>query len=92
VPALQANRADGLALLVVEDLEEGGWEAGADLGRGTAQVNETFGAVVEDGHRTPTLGLGFGLVDHELTLLGRGMRVILRPRLSEIGERVKVKP
>src|SRR5262245_45261392 len=40
VPALEGDRADVLALLVVEDVEVGLREVGADLGGGTAEVDQ----------------------------------------------------
>src|SRR5262249_35036769 len=70
VPALQRNRPDVLALLVVEHLEVRLPEVGADLRGRAAEVDEAFAAVVEDRDRPPSLGLGFGLVEHVVTLLG----------------------
>src|SRR5262249_34765281 len=64
VPALQRDGADVLALLVVEHLEEGRREVAAHLRRGAPEVEEPVGAVVEDGHGTPSLRLRLSLVDH----------------------------
>src|SRR4051794_29939693 len=68
VPALQRHGGDVLAFLVVEQLQERLGVAGADLGRGTAQVQEAIGAVVEHGHGPPALRFGFGLVQHRWLL------------------------
>src|SRR5262249_42758435 len=72
VPALQRDAADMLALLVVKHFEEGFDETRANLGRRSAEIDETVAPVVEHGHGAPALRLGFGLVEHGRTLLGRG--------------------
>src|SRR5207247_982373 len=64
VPAFQADALDVFALLVVEQIEVRSGEASSHLGRGAAEVDEPFGAVVKDGDRTPTLWLRFGLIEH----------------------------
>ena len=55
-----------VALLVVEDFEEGFGEAGADLGGRASEVDEAVGAVVEDGDGSPALRFGFSLEEHGL--------------------------
>src|SRR5262249_27655500 len=70
VPALERDGAGPLALLVVEHLEVGGGEAGADLRGRPAEEDQPLRTVVEDRHRSPALRLGLGVVEHALTLLG----------------------
>src|SRR5262249_53153937 len=65
VPALERGGADVPARLVVEHLEVRLREAAARLGRGAAEVDQAVAAVVEDSHGTPSLRLGFGLVEHD---------------------------
>src|SRR5262249_47761958 len=73
VPALQRDRADVVALLVVEHFKVRLGEAGAHLGRGAAEVDEAVPAVVGDGHGPPSLRFGLGVVKHNPTLLGLGV-------------------
>src|SRR5207237_3899117 len=60
--------------VILEPLGEGRRIAGADLGGRAADVQQALAAVVEDGQRPPTLELGFALVEHRKTLLGREKR------------------
>src|SRR6266404_7453408 len=46
MPTLQGDRADVVALLVVEDFKEGAGEAGPDLRRGAAKIEQPVAAVV----------------------------------------------
>ena len=52
LPGVQGNRPDVVPLLLVEQLEEGTDIALAYLGRGSAEVDQEFGAVVKDGDST----------------------------------------
>ena len=48
MPPLQRDRADMVALLIVEDLKKRLGQAGSDLSRRPAEVEKSVGAVVED--------------------------------------------
>src|SRR5262249_47427336 len=64
VPALQRNRPDVIALLIVEQLVERLDEAFAHLLRGATQEQQAIVSIVENRNRPPPLWLGFGLVEH----------------------------
>src|SRR5262249_30206912 len=70
VPALKGNAADVVSFLVVQYFKIGLRETGPDLGTRTAQVDQPIVPVVKNRHRPPSLGLGFGVIKHGLTLLG----------------------
>src|SRR5262245_48772749 len=63
-PLLELDGSDVFAFLVVEEFEERLGVFLADLGRRATHENEGVRAVIEDRHRTPALGLGFGLDEH----------------------------
>src|SRR5439155_15612518 len=64
VPALQRDRADVVPFFLVENFEKSLLKTGANLGRGSAKIQQPIVPVVKDRDGAPTLGLGFGLIEH----------------------------
>src|SRR5262249_5650104 len=87
VPALERDRADLIAFLILEYFKERAGETGTHLRGGTAEEDETFGTVIENGDGAPALRLGLSVVKHGLTLLGQ-RRELSRPTgcLFQAGE------
>src|ERR1043165_1904814 len=64
LPALHRNGLDVASLLGVEQVHEGGAIATSHLRRGTMEVDQRLGPIVEDCDGAPALGFRFGLVRH----------------------------
>src|SRR5262249_16306435 len=74
MPPLQRDGADVLPFFIVKDLNKRLGEAGTDLGRGAAEVQQTVASIIEDGDGAPTLRLGLGVVEQDWTLHGLGVK------------------
>src|SRR5262249_41870068 len=78
-----------LALLIVEDFDKGSAESRPNLSRPSTEIDQPITAVVEGRHGAPALGLRFGLVNHDPTLLGLGIAGKFAVRVMKTAHEVK---